>query len=265
MGIHNRRYYGDGNYMPRGPFTLNRDSPQAQGLRFWCPVIGDPKLLRDFAEGQTVATDEPLVLNPFGGQAYNSEGSTSAITFASDIPFIRAKTAATVSMWIITTAAGGNKTLLLRGDARTYRMRDITSAYQLAMGDSTTIVAGAPASRDGAVRCHVGRLDGANVDYFIDGINRGTATDAVAMRNAASSITAGGSSGTAEGIRWFDQREYHRALSDAECFAIFDPSTRWDLYYELGRISYFFASPAVAAAGESFPPWKTSITHLLVR
>ncbi len=39
---------------------------------------------------------------------------------------------------------------------------------------------------------------------------------------------------------------WNRALNDNEVWALFDPETRWDLYYETGRVSYFFV-PAAGA------------------
>lgn len=41
-------------------------------------------------------------------------------------------------------------------------------------------------------------------------------------------------------------RLYKTALSDTAVYALYDPDTRWELYYPIGRVSYFFSSGAQA-------------------
>lgn len=43
-----------------------------------------------------------------------------------------------------------------------------------------------------------------------------------------------------------DVRAYNWALSDNDIYALYDPDTRWELYYPIGRISYFFATAGAA-------------------
>jgi hypothetical protein len=44
-----------------------------------------------------------------------------------------------------------------------------------------------------------------------------------------------------------DARIYNRALSDFDVYQLYDYKTRWELYYPIGRVSYFFANPVNAA------------------
>lgn len=46
-----------------------------------------------------------------------------------------------------------------------------------------------------------------------------------------------------------DIRIYNIALNDYDVYNLFDPDTRWQLYYPIGRITYTFAPPAAPSGG----------------
>ena len=51
----------------------------------------------------------------------------------------------------------------------------------------------------------------------------------------------------------FDFRIAQRDPSPGEVYAMYEPGTRWDLYHELGRKSYFFVSGAAGISDHRFP------------
>ncbi len=258
---------GDGNsapdYVKNGNFTINQDSPQARALKFW-HAINTPAIARDLVSGVTAAHNHGVVPGPFGNLVMDSETSTSQTSWPNNVSDTRSLTKLTISMRAITTSQGGNKNMLMKANEDAYRIRDNDSTYKLIMGNCTEIVASSPTSQDGVARLHVGRLDGANVEYFIDGKSVGTASDAVALPSANRALRIGTFGATAEGLKFWDVRENHAALTDAECFALFDEL--WDLYLETGRRKRFSvpaAEVAAAAAGPILqfdPKWQTRYT-----
>jgi len=59
---------------------------------------------------------------------------------------------------------------------------------------------------------------------------------------------------------WDELRVYDRALSDAEVWSLYDPQTRWDLYWQRRRT---FFLPAAATGGGFQPAWARHATVTL--
>lgn len=93
----------------------------------------------------------------------------------------------------------------------------------------------------------LGVYDGANMYLDYDGKqNTSTAkTGSVGDTNSRPlhffENTAGGERMVGDA---FDFRLWKRALTPTERVAVYDPATRWDIYYELGLIVYSFPAPA---------------------
>ncbi len=242
----------DGNHAPdyvkNGNFQLNQSSSQARGLIFWNSKIF-PTLVVDPVGHQTEVHTSGAVIGPFGNTVLDSESASSQTAWPLNKPDVRSKTILTFSGWVITTSTGGTKSLIHRQNDNFYITSDTTgSLHRLVIGGCTAI--DAVVTRTGIAHHLVGRMDGVNVTFFIDGINVGTQSDASAFPGSSSEIRIGDQS---EVFKSCDHREYDIALTDKECFALFDPATRWDLYEETGRPDAVLGVAAAAAVAPRNP------------
>jgi hypothetical protein len=86
---------------------------------------------------------------------------------------------------------------------------------------------------------------------FRNGANKGTDSTLMAPVLGASTEEIAGIHGNTN--FWIGQiaeiRIYNRALTDAEVWALYDPRSRWDLYWQPNTRAYSFMSAAASAAG----------------
>lgn len=97
-----------------------------------------------------------------------------------------------------------------------------------------------------------GTYDGTNLRIYVDGQVSGTAAACGSTFNFASPLIWWGSA--FKGALW-DVRVYMKCLSASEIWALYEPSTRYDLYWVPGRRVFFdvAAAAATAARARYFP------------
>ncbi len=287
MSFFRRRYSGDGGYAPRGPFTLNQDSPQAQGLVGWWPLFGHDTHNHSSVASGTVVGKE---LSGFGGDAIaNTARTLSPLIIPQHniiVPDFDGEWHAACGVHAIQEVQ--NMTVCVRSV-----FQDALGS-KLVFGKMDNIFAGGFecshgnaaegninfAYWDGAVRgfynIDIGWTAGLTADVawtwnvgtfegFRDGISRGTAateTNEIIYNGDTLDIGMAHTNQSFNGGLW-DVRLYNRVLSYTELWNIHEPSTRWDLFWQPKIM--VMASEAAVAAGGSFPPWITPITHLLAR
>ncbi len=259
------------NRAPRWPFVLNEDSPQAQNLTARWPiavggVFGLDVSLYNFPN-LTKTNGIVIQPNPFGGYGASFTDTSSELDSGSvDAPLrIGAGTNDfSVFVWGTTTESGRRVIFSTRFGAtdgfRLYKFDGSTLELQLDDGDTATSFNSAT---DLIVDDGLPHLWGVTVSrssvatFYEDGIAHGTAD--ITARNGdligdagENIIRLGKNPGNTTqtwdngggGMLW-DVRVYNWVVPNVVAHAMFDPTTRWDLDYELGRIKYYFL-PSVA-------------------
>jgi Concanavalin A-like lectin/glucanases superfamily len=251
---------------PRWPFTMNTDSPQAQGLLAWYPILpfSSPFLsTRDMARGIANGTG-------YSGGVVTSSNLLGgpALTFSTDgiidcsPPAVAGLSQISVSAWIHPTTAGQNSTGKILestpgsviyfgydGAATIFAHFFTTSGADPYARVTTGPVLGAMTHVVGS--CSVGV---ANAMYF-NGVSQILSTNDLGSGtvNAITILHVGNTGGVAQdfsGAMW-DLRIYDRAIRSDEAWQMYDPATRWDLYYELRTKTYLFPVPAVAGGNNA--------------
>ncbi len=229
---------------PQWPFGLNKDSPQAQGLVFWFPVIPNQAgAIREFVAGVETAYNAAnigLVHDRHGRTALDFNiGAGEAINLGQLNDFGEESSSFTVSCWMQSGGSTGNlndiinkkNNSIFRIDEASNLMRFAVSATQATIAQSVVDV------KDNVPHHVVLRYDGIDVKGYIDFFN--TASAAATQPGTTGDPTEIGSVGN-EDILIADCRFYNTILSDAEIFHAFTPSTRWDLYWQPLEQPYFF-------------------------
>jgi hypothetical protein len=238
---------------PAGPVALNRACPQAQGLVAFWPLNGTGgrdhgDLRQDLTPTGTTQAGGP----PDGGHALDFNGTTdklenSSMTFP-------AVTQLSVSCWFWADTSAANMPLVMITDSGSGTRR--TLFLRGAEGDEVQLrVSGgvfANASRafgTGRWQLATGVQAAAEMRAFVDGGNKGVVATTLSYTPAKVQV------GTWDAdSNWHDGKIAHvclwtRALSDGEVWRLYDPATRWELYYQLGRRAWSFpTAPAVGAA-----------------
>lgn len=263
MSFLRRRYSGDGNYAPRPPFELNKGSQQAQNLILWVPpgspatngTVFDLSLVGE--NGVTVGSP-PLRVTPFSGLTHEFIAGDESLNWSS--PSARLRDLPTthdfsVSCWCVPDTndidraawswEGTDDLVMYPNDSSVVDgirifWRDVAGSSREAGGSDRTgetlnIVFVSRASNN-----HEIFLNGESVHTFT---NTGTAGPFSTFHIGS----FGGNVQEFNGIIW-DTRVYAKALNDAEIWALYNPASRWELYYETGRVTYFIV-PAAAVGG----------------
>jgi hypothetical protein len=269
---------------PGGPIVLNRDSPQAVGLVAWYP----------FGSGLNALDEGPIGryhLDPVGSPAFvidRDRGRVTDLLTSSSQRFNAALTPMTTHP--ATICCWHNK------DNAT----DVTFLVELYNASDSGQFMGLMARASNEIRARKdGQTGNAQNADIAGGYTVGAWDFAAAVFASASSMTAFANlltpventtdtgtlivDGISIGAEMFttprsyygglidDVRVYNRALSTEEMAVLYDPNTRFDLYYELGKRSYFFfaqatggstAAPDAAAALAAAPAAVVLITAL---
>lgn len=273
---------------PTGPLILNRDSPQVRGLVAWWP-LGDGGW-REVLSGispQAVGTNGPTVVpHQLGGLAYDGIGGGSGATDGawldvSNVPLGAITTEATVAFWVrlrnATPGAEGKTGFpvcfqyITGGFASHYPWTDGTayvSTFRSASGGRQTITLASDVDRASWHLVAVSTRNGSGnwrfaqngrVIYTAAG-EASVTMDATARWIGATDIATSAHAYGLDG-QVADVRLWRRALSDAELWALYDPATRWDLYWQPSTRAHAWYLPV---AGGSFnPAWAAGSNVIL--
>lgn len=262
-----------GSQRPLWPFAVNRDSPQAEGLAAWWPMLPsiDPTIIRDIVglgadgtlvNGPTWDSDASPSTEPVGwaldfaalsSQYISGNWSTSLtatpitvtgwfrISFGTDFPriFDFADASNSIQLAWDAAAAGGASNLLCTKH----------TSYQGGVS-ATQWGSSAPTLGQWYHFAAVFDATGAGVSaFYLNGVSQsGAANSDVGAAGSASAYTFGirrdlnGS--TPLGGSLTDFRFYTRALLAEEVAEMYDPRTRWELYYPLHRRTWGMPGPA---------------------
>jgi hypothetical protein len=246
---------------PSGQFSMNLASPQARGLIAWFPCVSDvaprgPLPLNVSASGTPTLSGAAI-----GGLALTGANSNTNSLEAAFHPAFASLRVFTVSAWVRwdgdTTSYGGILTNYNPNPGFYFRRQNGGDKFQLgnAAGSadytSTTAI---PSGRWAHVLGTIyDRGDGfQNADLYLDGrldsstgltAPTGTSTDSLRIAN---DYVAGSSRGW--GGQVADIRLYGRGMVASEVWTLYDPQTRWDLYWQPSARVFF----DVTVGGGSF-------------
>lgn len=123
--------------------------------------------------------------------------------------------------------------------------------WRLWFSDGGTTISSA-ATLVGRTRLITGTYDGATMRVYLDGVQATSQARTGTLNSGSDPIGLCGTNNNVQG--WYaDFRVWDRALSAAEVWALYDPATRWDLYWVPGRTLYFDAG--AAPPGGTAKPW----------
>lgn len=257
MNFHRR---STGLQAPRWPFTINRASHQANGLLAAWPLMGDTgATLRDLTGRFDLTCDlsasgwQPTI---FGAQSFrvNTAGSLAA-TYA---PLVAVPSSDfTLAFWVKKDAASVDEAALgwvEDSDGLGIYFRETFSSwteairirYKGANYLSSNNVTSANWHHVALVR------SGTSGTVYVDGRSAGSVTMTNVITAASFRLGTWVLNQDMNGGNLFGVAVHTRALTPSEVWALYDPATRWDLYYELGRRTYFF--PTGGGGGATFIP-----------
>lgn len=247
---------------PAPPYCMNRDSWQSAGLFFWCPLgEANSRGYLDYARGRAMTQNGTMTVGagPNGGYATGNTGSTSnwlelSLAVVTAVPL-------SISAWFnpVNVTAGMNLVCISLG-AGSYFV--LAAAGDLA-GDPVRAIAASGGGTENAAVSTTGYA--ANVwnhglgvftsatlrAAYVNGGSKGTDTNSrtpsTPNRTTIGAFNDGSSRFSPINGAIADVRIYGVALSDPQAQEMFDPRTRWDLYYPLGLKAYSF--PAAAPGG----------------
>ena len=256
---------------PRWPYRLNADTRQAEGLVAWYP-IGDG-LPREFDllhnQRLTAAGTVPPLWTPGGGMgggsAYFDPSQQSHFELAT--PWVTTLPLSIVAWVKFLNVPPSNAPHVvasigsLTGN-RVQFMGDYTSEVEARIYDSTNYYVNAPTYNVWHVGewAHVGGVFNSTSELhgIIDAELSGAAGGWVVDPGTFTTSYIGARPHTDGSLRDFpnayitDVRVYNRALTPGDVTEMFDPATRWDLYWTPSRIAIFdFAAPALPASVQS--------------
>jgi len=256
---------------------LNLKSPQATGLVLWFPTaVGNfgGASLRDFslhqqASGTFVNTPVWAREATVGGALDFERGDSDAVN-VTDYALISSLSEFTISFWMNPesnpTTGSQEHPVFCKGDRsgnKEFRVRRITTGLNFHISTTGSDELGGTASWTptlGQWTLMTVVWDGANITLFVDGVQHTQFSASGTMHDAGVDLRIGSYS---DGVRFFDGkmadiRLYNVAKSTAEIWQLYDPATRWQLYFSFidigiqasGAITEFLnASGSVTASG----------------
>jgi hypothetical protein len=236
---------------PMGGVVLNRGSILAQGLVAWFPLneskeypTGGTGAVRDisgYSNHLDTLSVYPVNLHQDGGFCtLHGSGGGSDYRMTRATPII---TGAPCSMacWLKPNESGVNRDVLGVEHSSGYSiwMKTSSGAIQASYTDSSfgNSVANSSATYTSGVWCHAAVVfPTSNARYaYLNGANKGSETTS---RGAVTLNSTSYAPRTYSG-NLSDVCFWNRGLSDAEVYRLYEPGTRWELYYKLGQKIYF--------------------------
>jgi len=234
--------YGRGDNFNIGPFVINRDSMQANGLIAWWPGLNN-HTFRDFfgvhngvLSGNTaVIPDADLGFSTFFG----GNGTSDIVTVSDDSRLDIASGDFSISFWLRWNNTSDDRPRLINKG-------DVVDGYAFQLFLSTSKINFAVRRSSITTRIQTNSSILPDVLYHITGTFDGTTTIYVNGLNdnggvagatgSSTDLIIGGISGVQRlGGNIADLRFYNRVLSPIEVYQSFAPQTRWSLYRLLHR------------------------------
>jgi len=253
-----------GSRPPTGPFTINRDSPQAKGLAAWFPPLRyRTNVYIDLVSG-IIGTFNGTVdpwIDKDVGFAHLFDATTDFINIP-DNDIFSANPELTVSVWFIPDSVTGGQLVVSKGSTSyEWEMGPFGTAVRcstrvaaggfhldvsgstIAIGDLVHLVMTVNVSTPILSAYKNGVLVGTDTTAANTPYANGTAPLRIARRADNSNQFYG---------KVGDVRIYNRILTPAEVYQQWSPETRWDLY--LSVAPRFWSVPAAAPpAGVAMP------------
>lgn len=256
-------------HRPTGPFTVNRESPQAQGLAGWWPITPG-RQVRNMVTGRLgayVNMTPSYVGHPQMGGGLKFDGSNDLVRLPYE-PAVNQTGVFYIALWTRTAVMSGGqfyvpigrwefttgnnrRWLLERADTNKWRFRLSTDG-----GDGGTVSASDPTATADNTLYHVsaGFVNGSQIGMYVNGVLvDGPTSSGFVPSDAVTSLALGimqpdtGSSNPYNGTI-FDARVVSGVpLSPALAWHLYDPATRLDLY-GVPSTRVFFDVGAAAAA-----------------
>lgn len=239
------------NYGER--FALNRDSMQAQGLHAWYPMAeGSGLTVRNWSgkAGLDVTMQSAGMTPGWGfGEAGTCLSLAQTTGLYGNITDAVDPTEYTLAAWVNASAWEG--TILARtnstpaGAAWSHQIgiNGAGKAYHYWFDASAKTVTSTSGFTVRWFVHIVGTIkNGGNGRLYVNGVEEGTPLAATIIWTGGdrwSFANKGGASIGSWGGQIFDVRIYHREFSAAEVRHLYDPQTRYELYYPLGRRVWF--------------------------
>jgi hypothetical protein len=265
---------------PDGVPVLNRASPQADGLVGWWPLNGD---LRDYSEKLNHGTGQgkgsgspPTKIIKDIGKAFDFEATATSngssveadwatLGIGSDGPF-------SMAVWVEIESNISHDLFMSIGQSTTDEscfFDNFGGNWRFSTWGGTAIATALPAAPAAGVRVLLtGTYDQSNHRFYTNGVKRGTSAESSLNLGGSGTPDArfGGTPGSG-GSFLPDAHMWHgmiwnRALSDAEVWSLYNPATRWDLYWqpktyipgitstEVSGDTLFHGEVAIVAAGD---------------
>lgn len=225
--------------VPSWPFTVNRESPQAQGLVAWWPILHEHGgnsvhcMIDTRNHGAYASGSQAWGMSPFGFAAAQFTGSSSHQVTG----FTQALGDFTATVWFTPTGTDFFGRVIDKDSGNGFVICRDSSNSNSHKAELRGTSIGPIAIQDGYPHLGVVRRRGTSGILNFDGLaTQATASvSGSALSSDALKIGGGGNPGA---NRIWDVRVYNRALGDSEVAALYDPSTRYELFYPLGERLY---------------------------
>jgi len=245
-----------GNRLPQGAIRIEQDSPQAQGIAHCIPMFG-PARGRDLVgHGMGALSGDAYYSAGKFGQAIDIPGTSDSLSFTSAYSPLSGQST-TWAMWAEIRATENGVGSFWRSSDTNFEWYSLLSGsvdiyWYMHSGTRVWEAGGYSVVGDGVTHLIIMVADATSGKCYAyrDGLQ-------VAQTTAtAGAITAGLKSwkiGENPASVWHDFdgvitdiRAWNRAFSADEIWALYDPQTRWDLYWQPRRTIFL---PAAAAGG----------------
>lgn len=243
---------------PLGPFTLNKDASQAQGLVAWYPMGGIGSLwVPDYVGSAhlTLGTTPAPTVGQSGAPGLaltsaSSQYSEGVITAASALPL-------TIAAWLVTTSTGAvgvpicigtngaNTRLQLQKDQTT---RVVGAAVVDAAGAGNTVqYTSGPGSYVDNVEFHAAAVftSSTSRQAFLNGVGSAVDTLSISISGMNRILLGGRRNSSSVGAFWGGQvgevGVWNVALGATDVANLADPGSRFELWYPLRNRKWFSA------------------------
>ncbi len=259
-----------GSKRPMWPFTINIDSPQADGLVGWWPFVPlGGSTLYDLSRHLNNGAMTSMVADPWqaneslGGHGLNFDGVNDYVNVP-DNGALNLTGDYSTSIWVNTNSANDAFAAMY---AKTTNGSTLSHSLQFdSAGTDLHVFIGTGAIElvTGIVRTDIASAwhniavtrSGTSMKFYLDGLETGSLTEATNPGAGAGDLHIGEDRdlGQPHTGQISDLRFYNRGLSASEVYALFCSSTRWDLYYPLRQVMSLSVLVAAIAAGSGNSP-----------